>query len=131
MSYTSKGHSASKEHSKIGRINYENAAAQDHPDENESPEVDDKTPSTKVWKKYKALAAGQYDDGKDPATAKKARDEKAAAAQPPRPTGFASILEQYRKSKESRRGMKSMKVKPPGIAKEGDAQEAGEESEDN
>lgn len=94
-------------------------------------------PIKRVWRKYKALAAGEpeseqtenTDAPKKPkrpkATLQDKYEKKAAhqvktiksdpkpSSETPPPTGFAAILQQYHKSKEERRGMRSITVNTP------------------
>jgi len=128
MSYTTKGTPAEKELSTVGHIGYKNAPQEQAGQQGGAGHEDGKSPSDKVWKKYKALAAGQYEDGKkEDAQAKAAKEKQAAPS--PSPTGFAAILERYRQSKESRRGMKSMRVPPPEAGKAPEQKEGAEVKE--
>lgn len=88
------------------------------------------TPQSTVWKKYKALARGENTDEETPDSKKDAlppAPTKPAAPIPPaaapqaqekpRPSGMAAIIEDYRKSKDQRRDMKSIRFKTPDVPK--------------
>ena len=66
-----------------------------------------------AWEKYKALAAGQYeepeDDGQEPTTPKPRVVQEDDTPSP----GLAGIIEQYNKNKVQRSQMRSIRVAPP------------------
>lgn len=85
------------------------------------------TPTSSVWKKYRALAAGQAKDKDETAEAEK-ENTPATPAKPSapettandpqqktalKPTGIAAIIEDYRKNKEQRSQVKSLRIHRP------------------
>lgn len=91
-------------------------------DETEAEE----TPADKVWKKYKALAAGQAGEEEEETPETKPRKEDSsnssqttqASAKPertmPAPTGFAAIIEKYQTNREQRSQIRTIRApKPP------------------
>ncbi len=95
-----------------------------------SPAQEEAKQATEIWKKYKALAAGQAP--KETETTKKAPAPLSSRKQAKtthhqttnktpaqntdisqRATGFAAILQQYNENKKSRAGMKSRSITPP------------------
>lgn len=93
----------------------------------QSDEVSEENPTSKVWKKYQALAAGQGKQAEELAKAGKtsklepggAAPQAIAPAQPmqsekkPSSTGFASILQKYEQNKQKRSELRSIKVEKP------------------
>ncbi len=104
LSYTAMGQSHKKESGQLRSIEVKT----------EEPEQveDEEPPASKVWKKYKALAAGQHDDD-EPATEETAKEPQAEEPRPQRQTGLAGIIEQYRQNKENGSSMKSINVSKP------------------
>ena len=88
MRYTTMGHKDSKDSENI-----------------EEPEES----SEKVWERYKALAAGQHEEG---GNTKEEPEAKPAPPPPPQPklTGLAGLIQQYHDNKKKRGGMKSITV---------------------
>ncbi len=114
MSYTAKGGST------LRSMSYAEEEA-----ETGEPTEEEETPSSKVWKKYKALAAGTSEE--DPEEDGESEDTQEEGQKPgppeaqkksPKPTGLAAIIAQYQKNKEERSGMKSLTVSKPEEAKE-------------
>ncbi len=82
------------------------------------PETEE-TPASKVWKKYKALAAGQIEEtpaAQEPATMQGSAlpsaptQEPAEAAPTIAPTGIASILQKYHENKEQRSQIRTIRA---------------------
>jgi hypothetical protein len=79
-------------------------------DANKKP-PEDEAAADQVWKKYKALAAGQY---KEPAKEiVEPKNQPTAKEAAPAPTGIASILQEYQKNKAQRSQMRVIHVNPP------------------
>lgn len=100
--------------------------------ESDTPE-EPETPSSRVWKKYKALATGKSEDtnkdAEDLPVASQAKEidsnikpvkpiEPIQNTPPPQGAqtsdghGFASILQEYRRAKEQRKGVRTLTVTP-------------------
>lgn len=126
LSYTTKG--ASKEaapspmhYRKIYRGDEKNTVEEVHAQE--LKERKEEAAADRVWKKYKALAAGTYDEKE--ARAELEKQEKAleapqsaennkAAAPPVEGSGIAALIEEYRKNKEQRSQLRTLTVSEPG-----------------
>ncbi|MCF8495487.1 MAG: hypothetical protein K9G62_02335 [Alphaproteobacteria bacterium] len=68
------------------------------------------TAAEKVWRKYKALAAGQY-EGEEPAAPAAAKT--ALPAQPSPAQGFSSVLQKYHANQALKSQMRSLSIAPP------------------
>jgi len=73
------------------------------------PTQNEQAPTTKVWEKYKALAAGKAEP-----QPKEQQPTAAAAPEPQKqPTGMAAILQQYQANKVGRSQMRSISIARP------------------
>ena len=82
----------------------------------EKPDVQPITRSEKdqeIWQKYKALAAGTQEKTEE----KPKIQPPTSNLQPPKPTGLAAIIADYRKNKEQQRDMKTLRFDPPTVNK--------------
>jgi hypothetical protein len=86
----------------------------------EQPKPAEETPASKVWKKYKSLASGTYEEPAEdkkqeetpPETAPQAA-RTAEAPPPAKPTGMAAIIDEYRKNKTSQSQMRTLRMEQP------------------
>ncbi|MGB0718871.1 MAG: hypothetical protein ACPGRX_00240, partial [Bdellovibrionales bacterium] len=100
-----------------------------------APDEQQQTEINRVWNKYKTLARGESEEQKQREAAlqgagKEKPDkpdtpdmpdtpEQSATQEQPaqaRPTGFAAIIDEYRKSKEQRSAMKTIRIHQPEVA---------------
>ncbi len=96
----------------------DNTQAVDDQDLDDAPAAkgDDEVAADKVWDKYKALAAGKYEDEPKKIPVRKMQpaagqpDEEAGEEKPA--GGIASIIEQYRKNKVQRSQMRTITITP-------------------
>lgn len=63
------------------------------------------TPAEKVWDKYKALAAGQYEEPKTESSKTQIEESKTEA-----PEGFSSVLKKYQENRTKGSQMRSLKT---------------------
>lgn len=83
------------------------------PVEDAEEEPEKGSAADKVWKKYKALAAGEaVDDSPDEQQAAP-KTEKAAEETAPQPTGIAAIIQKYEANKQRQSQMRTIDVKRP------------------
>ncbi len=98
--------------------------------ENEKdPATNENTPQSKVWKKYRDLAEGKTQEEEQKAEQALSAPEKPAKPQvqelqqlqehaAPKPTsGIAGIIEDYRRTKDQRREMKTIRLGAPEVPK--------------
>lgn len=81
-----------------------------------SAEGEEETPQSTVWKKYRALAAGedtQKEEVKINAPTKPEKPVLQEEEQISNSTGIAALIEDYRKNKEQRSDMKSLEITKP------------------
>lgn len=112
MSYTARGIApvTKSEGSKMRSITYTSPTAA-----KEDPAAESDTPASRVWKKYKDLAAGTEKEQQP--TEEEVAEEAApeTTQKPPPATGFAAILEQYRVNKQSRSEMRTLTISKPAL----------------
>jgi hypothetical protein len=80
------------------------------PEEEKNPE--DEKAADEVWEKYKALAAGQYEEPAKESKPKPASKHIETDEEKPA-VGLAGIIEQYNKNKTQRSQMRTIRMKPP------------------
>lgn len=126
-----------------GGMNY--TAIKKHPSENNqslikhramNPKLETGEPAedthSKVWKKYKALAAGQYKDETEenndkavdgePTEGQIAAENQAQTPPPTKPTGLAALIAQYRQNKAQQSQMRTIKAPKPEQAAQADSE---------
>ena len=77
-----------------------------------APPLPNQDATDQIWKKYKALAAGTYQDTPPTPTKPDAPKEAAPTEQAP-PTGISGIIAEYQKNKERQKEMHHIVVTPP------------------
>ena len=101
MKYTTMGNSAAKEKEETPPTPAEEAKA----------EPVTETPTDKVWKKYKALAAGEPEAAEP---SEEAPEEKPLTKAPaPKPTGLSAIIDKYEQNKTRQSQMRVIQVAKP------------------
>jgi hypothetical protein len=91
----------------------------------EAAQPAEETPASRVWKKYKSLAAGTYEEPIPAAKQNTAGEsETSPAPQPPQTaanaapppaknTGMAAIIDEYRRNKSSQSQMRTLRFQQP------------------
>lgn len=107
LSYTTRGTAPSASKSRELRIiNYKQKS------ENEEKEnAAEQSPGDRAWERYRELAAGTHKIEEEPQPEETAKEPEEKSAAPA--TGFAGILEQYNKNKQSRSEMRTISVFRP------------------
>lgn len=96
--------------------------------DSEDGPTDDELAAEKVWEKYRALAAGQYEEPKEKDTQdddKKEKDKKSEDSETPpaQPGGITTLLNEYNRNKAQRSQMRIITVTPEPEEKKDDAQQ--------
>jgi hypothetical protein len=114
MRYTTMNASSNKEEPREDGEGIVHQKEINPPAQEEKPAEDQ---AEKVWKKYKDLAAGEYEEEmKEPEKAATKEgsalpDINQKAQAPAQPTGIAAILQEYQENKVQRRQMRMIEVK--------------------
>ncbi len=99
-----------------GGINHTYIRKSPPPAEQKAPEAEETAAptTTKIWEKYKALAAGQPEQQQEAETTQPPTAP--TAPEPPqKPTGITAILKQYQTNKAGRSQMRSLTMKQPEV----------------
>lgn len=112
------------QHTFVSRSQGDEAKTQENA---KDPLTNEDTPQSKVWKKYRGLAAGEaqeetqeeeLEEGQaHSAPAKPQKPQAPQQAQPKPTSGIAGIIEDYRRTKDQRREMKTIRLSAPEVPK--------------